>query len=123
MQAPDRQQLDTLTHYTGLAVVAQQLVREVFKPRQIKPEPHVFTLRPSVLPRPENVVDVTLEGAKHTVGLEKDEDGEWWVDSILMGGKWHSACDTFAPDFVKALERELREDFAYEAAASAEGPL
>lgn len=86
---------------------------------------HVFTLRPTVLPKPEKIVSVTLEGATHTVALDSDGEpnGDYWIDSVLIGGKWHSAADTFADAFIVALEKQVAEDFAYEAAAQAEGPL
>ena len=85
---------------------------------------HVYTLRPYVLPRPAQIVSVTVEGATHTVALDQDVDqpGGPWIDSIMVGGKWHSAVDTFRDDFIRALEKAVREDMAYESDAAAGMP-
>ena len=83
---------------------------------------HVFTLRPYVQPKPDAIVSVELEGAKHAVALYKDDAGTVWVEAILLGGKWHGAEETFGSDFVKALERQVREDRAYESDTAAGMP-
>ena len=116
------------THLAPAVKQAAQLnaaVADLQRRAAAKNARHVFTLRPSVLPKPGSVVSVTMEGAAHTVALDSDGEpnGQYWIDSVLIGGKWHSAADTFADAFIVALEKQVAEDFAYEAAAQAEGPL
>lgn len=111
---------------TGAAKQAAQLnadVAELQRQAAAKNAAHVYTLRPHVQPKPGAVVEVTFEGAKHVVALDQDEDQgpDFWIDAVKIGGVWHSACDTFRDDFIRALEKQVREDFAYEAAAQIGG--
>ena len=100
-----------LAHYSHQAALAAKLPAKIV---------HTYTLRPTVLPKARQIVSVSLEGATHTVALDQDEDcgPEFWIDAIKIGGKWHSAVDTFRDDFIRALEKQVREDYAYEVDAA-----
>lgn len=108
MTAPNK--AAALAHYTGQA-------RNLAK--------HVFTLRPSVQPSIAQIVTVIVEGAEHTVALDRDDEGPQvcvWIDAIQIGGKWHSAADVLTDTFIRALESQVLADMAADADADFEVP-